>query len=216
MRQVKRRHAGIITKIVFKPVACLLKPCWWMMIPSTRMPKPLCSHCRYFTAGIQPSGMEFLNARSGYQDVWLLWKFWNSPWRPPPEGFGAFFVVRIGWQTMKKCWCAMPNVWWVWLKNLKRAKFILFAESAAQKDELWKIRNISPCSGIGTATKIGWCSCASRQFAFINRIKKSGWYGFNTVCFGHLGDGNLHVNILKENISDEVWETKPGRHWRDF
>ncbi|MFZ9504747.1 MAG: FAD-binding oxidoreductase, partial [Cyclobacteriaceae bacterium] len=24
----------------------------------------------------------------------------------------------------------------------------------------------------------------------------------------HLGDGNLHVNILKENISDHDWETK--------
>ena len=33
-------------------------------------------------------------------------------------------------------------------------------------------------------------------------------YGFNSVCFGHLGDGNLHVNILKEQISDEDWGNK--------
>ncbi len=33
-------------------------------------------------------------------------------------------------------------------------------------------------------------------------------YGFNSVCYGHLGDGNLHVNILKEQISDEDWNTK--------
>jgi glycolate oxidase len=25
------------------------------------------------------------------------------------------------------------------------------------------------------------------------------------VCFGHLGDGNLHVNILKEDIDDDYW-----------
>jgi glycolate oxidase len=28
------------------------------------------------------------------------------------------------------------------------------------------------------------------------------------VCYGHLGDGNLHVNILKGNISDDDWNTK--------
>ena len=33
-------------------------------------------------------------------------------------------------------------------------------------------------------------------------------FGFNTVCCGHLGDGNLHVNILKEDISEADWETK--------
>jgi glycolate oxidase len=31
-------------------------------------------------------------------------------------------------------------------------------------------------------------------------------YGFRTVCYGHAGDGNLHVNILKDQLSDEKWE----------
>jgi glycolate oxidase len=30
-------------------------------------------------------------------------------------------------------------------------------------------------------------------------------YGFQSVCYGHAGDGNLHVNILKNNLSEEVW-----------
>jgi glycolate oxidase len=43
----------------------------------------------------------------------------------------------------------------------------------------------------------------------INGIKEIGkTYGFTTICFGHLGDGNLHVNILKDDIDDETWETK--------
>ena len=33
-------------------------------------------------------------------------------------------------------------------------------------------------------------------------------YGFRSVCFGHAGDGNLHVNVLKEQISEEDWNTK--------
>jgi len=33
-------------------------------------------------------------------------------------------------------------------------------------------------------------------------------YGFRSVCYGHAGDGNLHVNIIKEEISDEDWNNK--------
>ena len=31
-------------------------------------------------------------------------------------------------------------------------------------------------------------------------------YGFKSVCYGHAGDGNLHVNIIKGEMSDEDWE----------
>ena len=31
-------------------------------------------------------------------------------------------------------------------------------------------------------------------------------HGFESVCYGHAGDGNLHVNILKRGVSDKVWE----------
>lgn len=33
-------------------------------------------------------------------------------------------------------------------------------------------------------------------------------YGFQSVCYGHAGDGNLHVNILKGNLTNEEWETR--------
>ena len=31
-------------------------------------------------------------------------------------------------------------------------------------------------------------------------------YGFETVSYGHAGDGNLHINILKSHLSDEEWK----------
>jgi len=31
-------------------------------------------------------------------------------------------------------------------------------------------------------------------------------YGITTICYGHSGDGNIHVNILKDNLDDESWE----------
>ena len=35
-------------------------------------------------------------------------------------------------------------------------------------------------------------------------------FGFKSVCYGHVGDGNLHVNIIKGDMDDKVWnETLP-------
>jgi glycolate oxidase len=33
-------------------------------------------------------------------------------------------------------------------------------------------------------------------------------FGFHSVCYGHAGDGNLHVNIVKAGMSDEDWNNK--------
>jgi glycolate oxidase len=88
---------------------------------------------------------------------------------------------------------------------------VLFADTAAQKDELWKLRkNISPA--------LRWkCLNKSEDVVvprgnmpqLIKGIKDIGKkYKFDTVCFGHLGDGNLHINILKDDIEDEYWNTK--------
>lgn len=33
-------------------------------------------------------------------------------------------------------------------------------------------------------------------------------YGFRSVCYGHAGDGNLHVNIVKAGMSDEAWNNE--------
>src|SRR6185436_2276647 len=83
--------------------------------------------------------------------------------------------------------------------------------STAQKEELWKIRkNISPAVNWYTLNKSDDVVVPRANMPkLITGIKEIGKaYKFNTVCFGHLGDGNLHVNILKENIDDDYWNTK--------
>ncbi|HLT75241.1 MAG TPA: FAD-linked oxidase C-terminal domain-containing protein, partial [Ohtaekwangia sp.] len=87
---------------------------------------------------------------------------------------------------------------------------VLFADTATQKEELWKIRrNISPAVNAYTLTKAEDVVVPRGNLpAMIKGIKEIGnRFGFNSVCYGHLGDGNLHINILKENIPDEKWAT---------
>ena len=30
-------------------------------------------------------------------------------------------------------------------------------------------------------------------------------YNIRSICYGHAGDGNLHINLLKENLDDKYW-----------
>lgn len=88
---------------------------------------------------------------------------------------------------------------------------ILFADSQAQKDKLWKLRR-----SLGEAVKVN--SIYKEEDTVVKRaelpellkgVKEIGKrYGFQSVCYGHAGDGNLHVNILKGEMSDTDWNGK--------
>ena len=88
---------------------------------------------------------------------------------------------------------------------------ILFAETQAQKDSLWKIRR-----KVGEAVKVS--SVYKEEDTVVPRyelpkllkaVKEIGAkYGFKSVCYGHAGDGNLHVNILKGDLTDHQWKNE--------
>lgn len=41
----------------------------------------------------------------------------------------------------------------------------------------------------------------------LDAVKRIGnHYGFRSVCYGHAGDGNLHINILKDQLTQHEWE----------
>ena len=85
---------------------------------------------------------------------------------------------------------------------------VLFADSAAQKEAWWRVRRC-----IGEAVKHS--SIYKEEDTVVPRaslpallkgVKEIGSrYGFSSVCYGHAGDGNLHVNILKGILSDAMW-----------
>ncbi len=41
-------------------------------------------------------------------------------------------------------------------------------------------------------------------------------YGVTSICYGHAGDGNIHVNILKEGVDDETWEKNLDKAIREI
>ena len=41
-------------------------------------------------------------------------------------------------------------------------------------------------------------------------------YGFKSVCYGHAGDGNLHINIIKGELSDAAWKDELPKGIREI
>ncbi len=88
---------------------------------------------------------------------------------------------------------------------------VLFADTEDQKNALWKLRR-----SVAEAVKSN--SVYKEEDTVVPRymlpellsgIKKIGSkYGFQSVCYGHAGDGNLHVNIIKGDMTDDHWKTQ--------
>ncbi len=91
------------------------------------------------------------------------------------------------------------------------ASDVLLADSSTKQEELWNLRR-----SLGEAVKS--VSVYKEEDTVVPRhnivplligvkeIAKK--YGIKTVCYGHAGDGNLHVNILKMDMSEEEWMQK--------
>ena len=77
---------------------------------------------------------------------------------------------------------------------------ILRADADREREELWAVRReISPALRVITALKFNHDVVVPRAripqlFELIDRIRRS--YSLKIPCFGHVGDGNIHVNIM--------------------
>jgi glycolate oxidase len=200
---------GIITKIVFKlrgyPQKNVL-----MMIPFVTNEEACRAIAAIFVAGVTPSGMEFFEREAWARTSDYCAKVLNSPVATAlTEGMDAYLLCELDGNDEDLLMRDAERVMEVVGKF--ESGEVLFADTAAQKDELWKVRkNISPALRWNCLNKSEDLVVPRASMPkLISGIKDiSRQYKFNTVCFGHLGDGNLHVNILKEDMDDEHWNTK--------
>jgi glycolate oxidase len=85
---------------------------------------------------------------------------------------------------------------------------ILFADDAQQKAELWKLRRRAAEAVKANSIYKEEDTVVPRAelpllLKGVKEIERK--YGFKSLCYGHAGDGNLHVNILKGDLTDEQW-----------
>jgi glycolate oxidase len=193
---------GIITKAVLKLLPLPQKN-MLMLVPFHSAEQACEAVAAIFQKGITPSGLEFMERDA------LIWtaKFIGDDSVVIPDHVQAHLLIEVDGNDedvlMRECETIVSVI----------EKFeideILFADSQAQKDKLWNLRR-----KVGEAVKSQ--SVYKEEDTVVPRfelpkllkgVKTIGKkYGFHSVCYGHAGDGNLHVNIIKGDLSNDVWE----------
>ena len=191
---------GIITKIVFRLIPHPTQDVS-MLVPFRSSEKACEAVSAVFRAGITPSALEFMERDA------IDWTMNFSDISVPVEDdIQAHLLVELDGNDMDLLFKDCERV--AAVMETYDCGEILFADSASQKDQLWRLRR-----AVGEAVKSN--SIYKEEDTVVPRaelpkllkgVKKIGEkHGFNSVCYGHAGDGNLHINILKGGMSDEAW-----------
>jgi len=194
---------GIITKIVVKLIPQPKHNI--LLLASFPSNEDACAAVSsIFRAGITPSAVEFME-RKGVE--WVVeYDGINFNIDPKAE---AYLLIEVDGSNIDLLFadCEVIN------EVLEHHKCIevLFADSSAQKEELWKMRRTMAVSVKSNSVYKEEDTVVPRAELpkLIKGIKDIGdKFGFDSICYGHAGDGNLHVNIIKGNMSDEDWNNK--------
>jgi len=194
---------GIITKIVVKLIP---KPTQnVLMLASFTSNEQACGAVSaIFRAGVVPSALEFMERR-GVE--WVVEHDGiNFDIKP---GIEAYLLIEVDGTNTDVIFGECEKI------NIVLEEFdcqdVLFADSSAQKEELWTMRRTMAVSVKSNSVYKEEDTVVPRAELpkLIKGIKETGAkYGFESVCYGHAGDGNLHVNIIKAGMSDEDWNHK--------
>lgn len=203
---------GVITKAVLRLVP-LPRENRLLLVPFDSPYKACEAVSAVFRAGITPSAMEFME-RDAID--WSL-RFIGDDSLSVPDEVQAHLLVEVDGNDpdalMKDCEAILE------VMEAHGAGEVLFAETAAQKDKLWLLRR-----KVGEAVKSN--SVYKEEDTVVPRyelprllegVKEIGRrYGFQSVCYGHAGDGNLHVNIVKGDLSDGAWKEEVPKAIREI
>lgn len=203
---------GVITKIVMKLLPKNTHNVL-MLVPFYKADEACEAVSAIFRAGIVPSALEFME-RDAID--WTL-HFVKGLSVEVKDGIEAHLLIEVDGNYPDILFSEAEKIMGV--VEQFQIDEVLFADTEDQKNALWKMRR-----SVAEAVKSN--SVYKEEDTVVPRyelpkllagIKSIGnRYGFKSVCYGHAGDGNLHVNIVKGEMSDEAWKTEVPKGIREI
>lgn len=192
---------GIITKIVLKLIP---KPTHdvLMLIPFFKAGQACEAVAEIFRAGIVPSALEFMERDA------IDWgmRYLDNVSIDIKDEVQAHLLVEVDGNYPDVLFSEAEKIMGV-VEQFDIDE-ILFADTEDQKNALWKLRR-TVAEAVKSHSVYKEEDTVVPRYelpVLLNGIKAIGKkYGFQSVCYGHAGDGNLHVNIIKGDMTDENW-----------
>ena len=203
---------AIITKIVLKLIPKVDYNVL-MLVPFKKARQACEAVSTIFRAGITPSALEFMEREA---IDWTL-QFYEDINMVINDDIEAHLLIEVDGNYPDVLMQEAEKIMTV-LEQFEIDE-VLFADTTDQKNMLWKLRR-----NVAEAVKSN--SIYKEEDTVVPRytlptllegIKRIGnTYGFKSICYGHAGDGNLHVNIIKGTMSDENWQVEVPKGIREI
>ena len=189
---------AIVTKIVLKLIP-LPKYDLLMLVPFQSLEKAGEAVSAIFRAGFIPSALELVEIDA----LKIVSKMAGNNMVPVTDDIAAHLIIEVDGNNLDVLMSDMEAIGE--LLNQYEAGELFFADDAQQKEALWKMRR-----RVAEAVKIAGYTIEEDTVvpraelpALIKGVKELGkQYGFHAVCYGHAGDGNLHIRINKPGTTN--------------
>ncbi len=189
---------GVVTKIVLRLIP-LPKYDLLMLAPFRSLEKACEAVSAIFRAGFTPSGLELVEIDA----LKIANRLVKSSAVPLGDDLAAHLLIELDGNHLETLMQEMEGI--AELLTSFESTDLLLADDARQKEELWKLRK-----RVAEAVKIGGYTIEEDVVvpraelpALIRGVKQLGQrFGFQALCYGHAGDGNLHIRIKKEGLSN--------------
>jgi len=203
---------GIVTKIVLRLIP-LPKYDLLMLAPFASLEKASEAVSAIFRAGFTPSALELVEI----DGLKIVSKMVDNHVVPVTDDIAAHLIIEVDGNDMNVLMSEMEAI--AELLTMYESGEVFFADDAQQKEELWKLRR-----RVAEATKLAGYTIEEDTVvpraelpALIKGVKALGnKYDFKAVCYGHAGDGNLHIRIKKEGIPNSYGNDEMNKILREL
>ncbi len=203
---------GVVTKIVLKlqphPTQNLI-----LLAPFRSAESACAAVAAIFEAGVTPSGLEFMERNA---IDWAVRYVGETP-VPINEDDEAHLLIEVDGFHLESLMADCETITRV-LERFDTGE-IFFADDETTKTSLWKLRrNVAHAVKRNSVYKEEDTVVPRGELpALLKKVKEVGArYGFESVCYGHAGDGNLHVNILRGNLNEQTWNEEVTKGIREI
>lgn len=164
--------------------------------------------------GITPSALEFMERKA----LELAANYVGQEANLAPE-VQAQLLIEVDGKYLESLYLDCEQIDQI-LKPLGCLE-LLFAEDQTTKDKLWTLRrHLNPAvkkyaTAVKKADTVVPRATLPQLLVGIHAIAEQ--YGLSAVNYGHAGDGNVHVTLMREKQSQEEWAIKmPPALWAIF
>ncbi len=191
---------GVITEVTLKLLP-LPRHRKTLLVPFDAVADAARTVARIFQAGVVPCACEFME-RAALSAVEQ-----HTGARVPHADAAAQLLIEVDGNDPEVLDREIDAIAGVCEAN--GAREVILAETPARQNELWAARR-----AMGDAVKRR--SIYKEEDTVVPRYRLPELlegvhaivdrHGIAAICYGHAGDGNIHVNLLKEGLDDATWE----------